>query len=77
MDNAAVGMALVAAELQRTSWQSLAHPGDLQKAVARATAMLSGQRETDRITKRYLRADGELRWSEVVWFFWTAPIVNL
>ena len=85
MGNAAVGMALVAAdgrflevndalcrflgleaaELQRTSWQSLVHPDDLQKGLALATAVLSGQRDTYRITKRYRRADGELRWGDV------------
>lgn len=54
-----------AATLRSTTWQALTHPEDLQKGLALATELLSGRRDSYRVSKRYRRLDGQIVWGDV------------
>ena len=58
-------LARSAEELRQCSWQLLTHPEDLAAELAQATQLLSGQRDGYRLRKRFLRPDGQVRWTDV------------
>lgn len=51
--------------LLTTTWQELTHPDDLQTDIALAQAVLDGERDSYRLSKRYLRPDGEVVWGDL------------
>lgn len=52
-------------ELLRTTWQELTHPDDLDLDLAYAEQLLRNQRDSYRITKRYMRPDGTTVWGDL------------
>ena len=52
-------------ELLATDWQDLTHPADLAGDQELVQQMLSGELETFRRRKRYLKPDGRLLWGDV------------
>lgn len=65
--NAALGQILrrTEQELLNASWQDLTHPEDLDGDQALADEVLHGKRDTYRIDKRYVSADGEVIWADL------------
>ncbi|TXH31947.1 MAG: PAS domain S-box protein [Actinobacteria bacterium] len=51
--------------LLTTTWQELTHPEDLETDTALVQAVLDGKRDTYRLSKRYLRPDGEVVWGHL------------
>ncbi len=51
--------------LLRSTWQELTHPDDLDADLALVAAVLSGERDSYRLTKRYLRPDGDVVWCDL------------
>ena len=51
-------------ELLATDWQDLTHPADLAGDQELVQQMLSGELETFRRRKRYLKPDGRLLWGD-------------
>lgn len=47
------------------TWQELTHPDDLDVDLDLVQDLLDGRRETYRLTKRYLKPDGEVVWGEL------------
>ncbi len=53
------------AELQRSTWQQLTHPDDLDTDLTLLGEILDGTRDRYRLVKRYLRPDGEVIWGDL------------
>ena len=51
--------------LLTTTWQELTHPEDLETDTALVQAVLDGERDSYRLSKRYLRPDGEVVWGDL------------
>ena len=52
-------------DLLLATWQQLTHPDDVAEDEALAAELLSGQRESYRLRKRYRRSDGALLWGDL------------
>ena len=52
-------------ELAQRTWQEITHPQDREATQNMVNALLSGQQESARFTKRYLHKDGSAVWAEV------------
>lgn len=52
-------------ELLVTSWQELTHPEDLDVDLAHVNSLLDGERDSYRLTKRYVRPSGEVVWGDL------------
>ena len=53
------------ATLMSSTWQDITHPDDLDADLDLVGEVLSGQRDTYRMQKRYLRPDGEVVWTDL------------
>jgi two-component system, cell cycle sensor histidine kinase and response regulator CckA len=53
------------AELRHQRWQSLTHPEDVAPTQRMLDALLAGEQDSARFTKRYLRKDGSVVWADV------------
>jgi len=51
--------------LMRSSWQEFTHPDDVDVDLDFATQALSGELDTYRLVKRYLRPDGAVVWGDL------------
>ena len=51
--------------LKSTTWQTLTHPGDLHADVSLVDEILSGQRDSYRLLKRFMRPDGAVVWGDM------------
>jgi two-component system, OmpR family, phosphate regulon sensor histidine kinase PhoR len=52
-------------ELLERTWQDITHPDDLAIDTDLTEAVLAGERSSYRLTKRYLRNDGQLVWGDL------------
>lgn len=52
-------------ELKNRKWQEITHPDDIELSQKVVNALLSGEKETARFTKRYLKKDGSIVWADV------------
>ncbi len=52
-------------ELQGTNWQDLTHPDDIEVSQIEYDSILSGKIDTARFTKRYLKKNGSIVWTDV------------
>jgi PAS domain S-box-containing protein len=52
-------------ELLDSTWQDLTHPDDLDKDQDLANQILTGERDTYRLAKRYVTPDGTVVWAEL------------
>ena len=52
-------------DLQGKRWQDITHPDDLELCQREIDSILSGEKETARFTKRYLKKNGSLVWTDV------------
>ena len=52
-------------ELQGNRWQDITHPDDIELCQREIDSILSGEKETARFTKRYLKKNGSLVWTDV------------
>jgi PAS domain S-box-containing protein len=52
-------------EMRGKSWRDITHPDDHATSQRMIDELLSGARESDRMEKRYLRADGSVFWADV------------
>jgi len=52
-------------ELQGKTWQDITHPDDLELSQKEIDAILSGEKETVRFTKRYLKKNGSIVWADI------------
>ena len=53
------------AELKARNWQGITHPADLAVSLAANQALLSGEKDSVRIVKRYLHKNGSVVWADV------------
>ncbi len=51
--------------LMQSTWRELTHPDDLDTDVALTEETLAGKRDTYRLLKRYLHADGSVIWGDL------------
>lgn len=51
--------------LQTTTWQTLTHPDDLHTDVSLVDEILTGQRDSYRLLKRFIRPDGAVVWGDM------------
>lgn len=54
-----------ASELHLKTFNDLTYPPDLMKALEMLRSLLSGEKETHRTLKRYVRKDGQILWGQV------------
>jgi PAS domain S-box-containing protein len=54
-----------AEELKRLTFQDITHPDDLEKDLAEAGRLLSGESDGYEMEKRYLRPDGTIVWAQL------------
>jgi PAS domain S-box-containing protein len=52
-------------ELKHRKWQDITHPEDIPINQSKIQALISGEREETRFTKRYLHKNGSVIWTEV------------
>jgi PAS domain S-box-containing protein len=52
-------------ELKNRTWQEITHPADITLTQTMLDALLSGQKESVRFTKRFLHKNGSIRWTEI------------
>ena len=52
-------------ELGRRKWQEITHPDDRELTQRQVDHLLSGEKESVRFVKRYLRKDGSVVWADV------------
>lgn len=52
-------------ELRHKKWQDLTPPEDIAKSEEALTPLISGEKDSTRFTKRYIRRDGALVWADV------------
>ena len=52
-------------ELQGRTWQDITHPDDIEPTQRAVDLLLSGERESLRFTKRYVRKGGDVVWTEI------------
>ncbi len=52
-------------ELQNRNWQSITYPEDIELSQRVIDQLLSGEKESTRFIKRYLRKDGSVIWADV------------
>jgi PAS domain S-box-containing protein len=52
-------------ELEQTRWQDITHPEDLERTQKEVDAILRGEKDTARFTKRYLHKNGAVVWADV------------
>ena len=52
-------------ELQNRSWQEITHPDDVEITQKEINALLAGEKEVARFTKRYLKKNGSMVWADV------------
>ena len=52
-------------ELRDRTWQEISHPDDIEATQRETAALLAGDTETARFTKRYLKKDGSVVWADV------------
>jgi len=53
-------------EMEGAHWQSVTHPDDVEETRRQMAALLSGERDVARFTKRFLRRDGSVVWADVI-----------
>ena len=53
------------AELQNRNWQGITHPDDLEESQSINKTLLSGERDSVRMIKRYLHKSGAVVWADV------------
>ena len=53
------------AELENKTWQELTHPDDVEMNQKAIDALLSGEKESIRLTKRYLHKNGSIVWVDL------------
>jgi PAS domain S-box-containing protein/putative nucleotidyltransferase with HDIG domain len=51
-------------ELQNKRWQDITHPADIELTQREIGALLSGEKQAARFTKRYLKKDGSVVWTD-------------
>jgi len=52
-------------ELEKTKWQDLSHPDDIEKTQKALNSVISGEKESARFIKRYLHKNGSVIWTDV------------
>lgn len=52
-------------EIQRHGWKGLTHPDDVAEGAARLEQLRRGETDTYRLTKRYIKPDGEIVWARI------------
>ena len=52
-------------ELQNRHWQGITHPDDLEMSQSLNKSLLTGERDSARVTKRYLHKSGAVVWADV------------
>jgi PAS domain S-box-containing protein len=52
-------------ELQGKRWQDITHPDDLELSQKEIDSILSGEKETARFAKRYLKKNGSIVWADI------------
>jgi PAS domain S-box-containing protein len=52
-------------ELQNRKWQEITHPDDIELTQREVDALLSGEKDAARFTKRYLHKNGSVVWGDV------------
>ena len=52
-------------ELQNRRWQDMTHPDDIELTQRAIDPLLSGERDSVRLTKRYIHKDGAVVWADV------------
>jgi PAS domain S-box-containing protein len=51
-------------ELQGGKWQEITHPDDIELTQQQIDILISGEKDTVRFTKRYLKKDGSVIWAD-------------
>ncbi len=66
--NSAMGAMLgyTTTELKGKPWQEITHLDDIEKSQLEVNALMSGEKATIRFTKRYIKKDGSIMWSDVL-----------
>jgi PAS domain S-box-containing protein len=54
-----------AEELMHRKWQEITHPDDVESTLNVNNALLSGEQESMRFTKRFIHKDGSIVWADV------------
>ncbi len=52
-------------ELQNQKWQDITHPDDLEPTQRAVNALLSGEQDSARFSKRYIHKNGSIVWTEL------------
>jgi PAS domain S-box-containing protein len=52
-------------ELEKTKWQIITHPDDIEMTEAALRSILSGEKDSVRFIKRYLHKNGSVVWTDV------------
>ncbi|MEI6107297.1 MAG: PAS domain S-box protein [Opitutae bacterium] len=53
------------AEFPRTSWQTVTHPDDIAVIQSEINTLISGQKSSSRLTKRYIHKNGSVIWADL------------
>ncbi len=52
-------------ELEKTKWQDISHPDDIETTEEMIRSLISGEKDTARFIKRYLHTNGSVVWTDV------------
>lgn len=52
-------------ELSRKKWQDITHPDDIKASQEEMDRITAGEKESARLTKRYIRKDGSIMWADI------------